>query len=231
MSLESINTSPTYTMTIPSTGKQVDYRPYNVGEQKNLLLAKMEDDTQTILTAAKVMIENCTFKKVQFDSSPAFDIEYIMVKLRSKSAGEIVDVGVVCTKCEHQFPYQINLEEVKVTKEPNRNLKLSESLHFVMSYPTVKTAVDFDPTNVDSAFAQIAACVETIVDGDEVYDAKDQTQESIVKLIERLTESQVQLIKDFFVNLPQVEYKATQACPSCDHVNNIHVTGITNFFI
>lgn len=231
MSLKNINTTPVYTMTLPSNGKKIDYRPYNVGEQKNLLLAKMEEDADAVLAAAKAMIENCTFNKVNFSTAPSFDIEYIMIKLRSKSAGEIVDVGIKCTSCEHLFPYQINLDKVVVSGQPNKNVKLSDSLVLVMKYPTVGVAVSIEESNLDSTFAQIAACIESVVDGDNVYDAKDQTLEELTAFVERLTESQVELLKEFFVSLPVVEYKATQTCPECKHENSIHITGITNFFI
>lgn len=231
MSLKNINTSPTYSLKIPSTKKTVEYRPYNVGEQKSLLLAHMEGDAETILTAAKQMIENCTFKKVDFENSPAFDIEYILVKLRSKSAGEIVDVGIKCVSCEHMFPYQINLDKVEVTGGSDKNVKISEDLYIVMKYPTVRTSVQFDPEDIDSAFNQIAECIESIVHGEEVYDAKEQSKAELVEFISRLTESQVEKLKDFFVNMPKVEYVSQQECPSCKHENKIHITGITNFFI
>lgn len=231
MSLKNINTAPTYTLTVPSSNKKIDYRPYNVGEQKALLLAHMEDNADAILTAAKVMIEGCTYGKVDFDSSPSFDIEYILVKLRSKSAGEIVDVGIKCTACDHMFPYQVNLDKVEVNGSTNKNVKITDDLYIVMKYPSVRTAVKFDPEDLDSIFLQIANCIESIVHGDEVYDAKEQSPSDLVDFISRLTESQVEKLKDFFIDMPKVEYKATQKCPSCGHENRIHITGITNFFI
>ena len=53
-------TVPQYTLTIPSSGKEVKYRPFLVKEEKILLLAQQSNNNATILTAIKTIIEDCT---------------------------------------------------------------------------------------------------------------------------------------------------------------------------
>ena len=53
--LNSIN----YTLTIPSTGKKVQYRPYLVKEEKIMMLALESTDPKLMLSTIASTIESC----------------------------------------------------------------------------------------------------------------------------------------------------------------------------
>ena len=55
---------PEYTLTIPSSGKEVKYRPFLVKEEKILLLAMESEKTEEIITATKTIIENCVYGNI-----------------------------------------------------------------------------------------------------------------------------------------------------------------------
>ena len=42
------------------------------------------------------IVKSCTFNEIDTEISPIFDIEYIFLKLRSKSVGETTTVRVLC---------------------------------------------------------------------------------------------------------------------------------------
>lgn len=231
MTLSSINTAPTYELTLPSNKKKLKYRPYNVGEQKNLLLAQLENNREATVTALKALLTNCTFQKFDVDNAPAFDIEYIMIQLRSKSAGEVVDVGVSCKGCEKVFPAQLNLEKVEVRGEPQNKVKLTEELYLIMKYPNLDSSVSFDPENIDSVFEQIAKCIDAIVYGEDIYDAKEQTAQELVKFVESLTEVQMNKVKGFFESIPFVVYEAEHNCSHCGHSNKVLLDNVSDFFM
>ena len=48
--------TPTYELTLPSTGKQVQYRPFLVKEEKLLVIALESEDNKQITTAIKAPI-------------------------------------------------------------------------------------------------------------------------------------------------------------------------------
>ena len=96
MSLPKLNT-PVYEAILPSTEKVIKYRPFLVKEEKVLLTA-MEDGSQTaLMNAIKTILKNCIQGKVNVDRLPLFDIEYLFLKLRSKSVGEVSEIGLKCT--------------------------------------------------------------------------------------------------------------------------------------
>ena len=88
MSLPVINT-PTYELSVPSTKEKIVYRPFLVKEEKILLMAMEEEKDAQLNRALKQVVSNCTFEKVDVGKLPLFDLEYIFLRIRAKSVGEI----------------------------------------------------------------------------------------------------------------------------------------------
>ena len=80
MALPELNTAR-YSMEIPSTGQTVKYRPYLVKEEKILLLAMESGKPEDIVTAIKQIVVSCTYEKLNVETMPMFDIEYIFLKI------------------------------------------------------------------------------------------------------------------------------------------------------
>src|SRR6056300_361782 len=94
MSLPKIS-SPIYRATMPSTGKELKYRPFTVKEEKLLLLAAQSDETAATVDAIKQILENCIVDDVEVDKMPTFDVEYLFIQLRSKSIDNIMNLRFV----------------------------------------------------------------------------------------------------------------------------------------
>ena len=90
---------PKYQLKIPSSGKEVSYRPFLVKEEKILLIAMESDKEEEMITAVKDIIDNCIYDDLDVTNMPMFDIEYIFLQLRSKSKGEMADMSFECGKC------------------------------------------------------------------------------------------------------------------------------------
>jgi hypothetical protein len=130
---------PTYNFTIPSTKKNVNVRPFTVQEEKILLMAKSSDKTEDIVASVKQIIRNCIIDPVDVDQLATFDIEYLFVKLRSKSIGEVVDLVYKDPDTEEEIKFKINLEDVEVKYDPDHSnkLMLNNDVGVVMKYPTL----------------------------------------------------------------------------------------------
>ena len=83
-------TGVVYNLTIPSTDKQVKFRPFLVKEEKALLLAQQSEDSTVMIDTLKTVIESCIIDKVDVSSLAIFDLEYIFTQIRAKSVGEEV---------------------------------------------------------------------------------------------------------------------------------------------
>ena len=84
--------TPTFELIQPSTGKPIEYRPFLVKEEKNLLIALEADDERETLRAVKSIITSCVLSDIDGDKLPSFDIEYIFLNIRSKSVGEVIEL-------------------------------------------------------------------------------------------------------------------------------------------
>ena len=131
MALPKLNV-PVYEAVLPSTEKVIKYRPFLVKEEKILLTALEADDTKVLSSAVRQIVNNCVQGELDVDKLPTFDIEYLFLRLRAKSVGEKVTIGLKpygCPKnesglCENTTEVEINLEEEKVTKNKASSSKI-----------------------------------------------------------------------------------------------------------
>ena len=87
---------PIFELQLPSNGKTIKYRPFIVKEEKVLLLALESEDENQVKEAVKNLIKNCVITKIKVDELPAFDLEYLFLRIRAAAVGEIVTMNVIC---------------------------------------------------------------------------------------------------------------------------------------
>ena len=135
---------PTYELELPSTGKTVKYRPFLVKEEKVLLLALESEDEKQVINAVKDLIKNCVLSRLKIDTLPSFDLEYIFLKIRAASIGEMITLTVTCLDDnETQVEAQININEVEVTKPEGHDKKImfEGDMGIVMQYPSMLSLI------------------------------------------------------------------------------------------
>lgn len=93
-SLEKV--TPIFDLVVPSTKQTLKFRPFLVKEEKILLMALQEDDEKVIFDAICQVVGLCAMSPLRIDKLAIFDIEYLFLKLRSHSVGEIVDLSYRC---------------------------------------------------------------------------------------------------------------------------------------
>ena len=69
MALPKLET-PTYTLTLPSTGEELKYRPFLVKEQKQLMMAEESKNDDEMIDTMSNLIRDCTFNGVNPDTCP-----------------------------------------------------------------------------------------------------------------------------------------------------------------
>jgi hypothetical protein len=227
MALPKLNETPKYSLTVPSTGKELRYRPYLVKEEKILLMASSSEDPKQIMNAVHDTIAACV-ENIDIRSLTTFDLEYIFIQLRSKSTGETSEILIKCPKCESQQKVTIPLNEIAVT-ETNVNpvIKISDNVTVVMKYPSYQ---DIPSDTDDVGFTLIAASIKEVIHGDEKVDIDDEPIEAVIAFLESMTNDQFQLIAKFFEDAPSVKYDLELVCQSCGEISDIEIKGMQSFF-
>lgn len=229
MSLPKLNT-PVYEAILPSTEKVVKYRPFLVKEEKVLLTA-MEDGSQTaLMNAIKTILKNCIQGKVNVDRLPLFDIEYLFLKLRSKSIGEISEIGLKCTdmECGGVNQLSINMDEIEVTKPKghNRKIMISDDVGVMMSYPVMKTS----GITEEDGMAIVKDCIEMIFTEEETHERDSFTSKELDEFIDSMDTKQFAKIKEFFDTMPKLEHMINYKCVKCGEDKEITLQGLDSFF-
>ena len=83
MALPVVNSSR-YSTKLPSTGVEIDYRPYLVKEEKIMMVALESKDNKQIVRAMKDVAQACILSEVDINQLTGFDLEWLFLKLRSK---------------------------------------------------------------------------------------------------------------------------------------------------
>ena len=113
MALPKLNV-PEYNLKLPSSGKNVKYRPFLVKEEKLLYLAMESGEQKDMIDAVKNILTSCTSLRSLKDLA-TFDIEYLFLKIRTRSVGENVDVNITCPDDnETQVPVSIPLDDIEI---------------------------------------------------------------------------------------------------------------------
>ena len=231
--LESIK----YTLTIPSTQEEIEYRPYLVKEEKILMVALETQDQKQMMIGLRDVILSCTEGRVNVEKLPLFDMEYIFLKIRSKSVGEVSKIGIKCNKCDSTNKVEIDLESVEVNGKVEREhkIELTADIGMMLKYPLVgaikkQMTGSNKKSDNDNAMATVIASIDYIYDKDSMYSASDETTKNLVEFIDSLTSEQFLKITKFFENMPKLEHNIKFKCQDCKKNNDIHVEGLQSFF-
>ena len=233
MALPVINT-PTYELGVPSTKETLVYRPFLVKEEKILLMA-MEEEKDTQLNRALKQVENnCTFEKVDVGKLPLFDLEYIFLRIRAKSVGEVAKIQVLCEDDgETYVPVEIDLEsiEVEFQEDHTTKIELTDEIGIEMGYPTFEF-LNFkaDQTEVNQLFDIIGSSIERVYEGETVYEKADFSKKDLKVFLESLTSEQFLKVQKFFETMPRLRHKIEVVNPKTKKKNEITLEGLQAFF-
>tara|TARA_B100000085_G_C18495203_1_gene492994 strand:- start:404 stop:1108 length:705 start_codon:yes stop_codon:yes gene_type:complete len=234
MALPKLNTQ-TFELNVPSTDEKVKYRPFLVKEEKVLLQAQQSEKPEEMADALVQVINNCTFNKINASLLPSFDIEYIFLKIRSKSVGEKVDLMITCpddneTKVKHTV--DLSKVEVEVDEEHNNTISLTDNVSVIMSYPTIKTfqGANLQSMNAEEIINLTGRCIYQIVDGVETYETKDLNSKDVDEFLENLTQDQFAKIQSFFTSMPRLKHEVKVTNPKTKKKGTVTLQGMQSFF-
>ena len=234
MALPKLNTQ-TFELNVPSSDQKVKFRPFLVKEEKVLLQAQQSEKPEEMADALVQVIKNCTFNKLKAEDLPSFDIEYIFLKIRSKSVGEKVDLMITCpddneTKVKHTV--DLSKVEVEVGDDHNNVVKLTDTVSVVMSYPTVKTfqGANLAAMKAEEIVSLTGRCIHQIIDGVETHERADIEDKEMNEFLENLTQEQFAKIQNFFTTMPRLKHEIKVTNPKTKKKGTVTLQGMQSFF-
>lgn len=234
MALPKLNNFPKYEVTIPSTQKKVKFRPFLVKEQKVLLMALESQDQKQILGAIVDTIKSCAEEEISTTKLTSFDIEYLFVKIRSKSVGEKSNININCQSCEKPNTVNIDLDQIDIKDQNTSNkIVLSEQYTIQLKYPTYLDILNSDikvSSVTEQLYSSIVLAMDKLHTPDELIDLKDESWEEKERFIDNLSPEQFQLIVEFITKAPSLKYNLKYKCTECGHENVQLLSGIQDFF-
>ena len=205
--------TPTYELTLPSTGKKIKYRPFLVKEEKILVLALESENIKQITNAVKAILKDCISTRIKVDTLPTFDIEYLFLNIRAKSVGEALDLVVTCPDDnETTVPVKVYIDEIEVLQDEDHttDINLDGNLTLRMKYPSLEEFIENnfefgeknDSSIIEKSFDVIASCIDIVFDKEDSWAASDCTHKELVDWLETLNSSQFKQVEKFLKQCP-----------------------------
>ena len=239
-----IVSTPTYELTVPSTGEKVSYRPFLVKEEKTLLMAAEDQNVSTITKAMRDIISTCTEGDLDIKNLAPYDIEYIFLQLRGKSIGDVINLNlkkpesIECeeSECPGSTEIKVNVDDIKIdtSKIVDSKIELTEDIGIKLGFPQLDSVQKYTTKggamDASAVFKMINDCIEYIWEGKEIYKAKDATKKELNDFIESLNTEQFNKIREFFESMPRLRHEITWTCSKCDKSAPLLLEGIDSFF-
>lgn len=202
---------PTFSITVPSTKKKYQFRPFLVREEKILLMAKASGSEADILVSIKQVVNNCCLDdKFDVDKLSLFDLEYLFIKLRAQSVSDVVKVSYRDNEDGQVYDFEVNLNEVEVVfpDKVENIIKTGDESGIQMKYPEASIYEDeeFLASGDDSFFQLIVRCMDKIFDGDKVYDCSKYTRKELEEYLEGLDVRTFEAVREFMASQPSIRY-------------------------
>jgi len=233
MALPRVN-NPTYTLELPSTGKQIKYRPFLVKEQKVLMMAQDTKNENELANAMGQLVSACTFGEIDADTSPMFDIEYIFLKIRTKSVGSNVKLNITCPDDgETQVKFDLDLDEVEVNMldDHTNEAQITDDIKIIFRYPVLRDIANLkeNSNDVDRIFHVLGKCIDEIHFGDDVYRKSDMTENDISDFIDQLSSLQFEKLSEFFNGMPKLRHVIQVTNPKTKKKSEVVLEGLESF--
>jgi T4 bacteriophage base plate protein len=224
---------PTFTLTLPSTKQEIEFRPFLVREEKILLVAQSSNEPADIVRAIKQVVTNCIVTPdIIVDSFTSFDLEYFFVKLRARSVNNVITLTYKDREDGKNYDVEVNLDEIEiVSSHVPDTVNVGPDATLKLRYPRINMIDQLDKASdeVDFNFAIMVACLDSLYVGDECYSFDAHTRQEVVAFLEDLDAKTYESIQRFIESMPRLEHTVGYTNSSGKYVE-IKLSTLTDFF-
>ena len=84
--------------------------------------------------------------------------------------------------------------------------------------------------DIEGIFGVIADSIDYIYQGENIYYAKDEKKEELVRFLNNLTSDQFTKLQSFFTTMPKMQTTVEYNCPICGLHHTKVLEGLQSFF-
>ena len=207
---------PLFDIAIPSTNRQIKFRPFLVKEEKILLIAQASGSKKDIVNAMKQIINNCVVsidgKSINVDEFATFDIEYLFLKIRAKSVENIIKLKYRDTEDDKSYEFEVDLDNIEIIRNENHTnkVKVNDEIGIIMKYPTpdiTNKIIDDGISTENIMTLMISDCIDKIYDKDNVYLAKEADPKELDEFVDSMSIKVLEEVRNFFDTMPKLYHK------------------------
>lgn len=220
---------------------------FSVGQESIFLQVKDSQDEKEKMQALKQIIAECVVEKTPVGSLPLFVIEYLFLRLRQHSIGEIVELGYICKnevdvpatdnepagkkECKTKMALNIDLREVQIVTDPEHTDKImvTDKLGLKFKYPTIDSIMDKGEEATENDI--IVGSIESIYSDEEVWSAADNSFEDMKEFYKNVSLlKKAEIMGRFFGRMPHIQYKSELKCSGCGKVHPVEFNSLNEVF-
>ena len=219
-----------YDVVVPSSGLEVQIRPFLVKEEKLLMLAQESKSAKQIVRMQEI-ISACSFNTINTSELTSYDVEFLFLRLRAVSVGETADLKFKCENDGAENEVQVNLMDIEVKypeKKVSNRIQLTDDIGVVLKPLSLDTMAEVDGN--EDIVKNICTIIDSIYDADNVYPAKDTPEKDLMEFIESLNHHQIEEIQEYLTNQPKLSHTIEYKCAECGHLNTVVLEGLQSFF-
>jgi len=239
MALPRLST-PEFETVIPSSKEPIKFRPFLVKEEKVLYMALEGGEQKDIYNATMSILDSCILTPgVNYHDFTSYDLEYLFLKLRSKSVGEKIDLNIkhmneeYLEKCKASNKVTIDIDSIGIEYNESHSDTIDlggGGIGMKLKDPNASlfTKINEKDNEFDQMLSMVYNCVDFVYDENDVYN--DFTKEEMDDFIGQLSKEQFEKITEFFNTLPALKHKIEFTCSECGETESITIEGLQSFF-
>lgn len=225
---------PIFELTLPSNNTQIKYRPFLVKEEKILLMAQTSEEPADIVNSIRQVINNCIITEgVNVEDLTTFDLEYLFIKIRSKSVNNVITLTYRDLEDEQKYTVDVDLDQIEIIKDPNHSnkIEINDTMGMIMRYPKadLSKSLQLIDGEMEVFFEVLKSCIESIYDETTVYKPEEYSKEEFDEFVQSLSVDSFKQIQTFFNTMPRLHYEVKYT-NSLGKEKVIPLTNLNDFF-
>lgn len=206
---------------IEVNGKKVEMFPWT-----NMQLFNYETQLENISkNKIDFIIETLVDNNIKSKSKLTLvEKRYLLAELFILSKGKYLDINFICTECEKQTPYLLDIKKaLKFNELKNRIISINEGEITFNLKRNSSYMIDFNKDESTELLKYLVSFIDSFIYEKKVYEVTDINEVAEWFNTELPNEYFEKFILEMKKNVPSLEIKATAICANCSSSNKLNI--------